>query len=235
MSTNPLADPAIRSSILSAPEILLDDADIMRALAGANEIERGENVIDLRTVAMDRVRARLDRLEETHRTVIAAAYDNVAGTNMIHRAILDLLEAEDVETFLAGLDGAVAAALRVDTARLILESDGCDETEALNRMSPGVSLAEPGYCALYLGVGAGGAPRAVTLHRMDGGDPRIHGASAHTLRSEACLHVDLGPDRLPGMLVLASAEAAQFAPGQGTDLLAFFAGVFERALLRHLG
>ncbi len=51
----------------------------------------GHNVVDLRGIAMERLEERLDRLEDTHRSVIAAAYDNLAGTNSIHRAVLRLL------------------------------------------------------------------------------------------------------------------------------------------------
>jgi uncharacterized protein YigA (DUF484 family) len=58
------------------------------------------------------------------------------------------------------------------------------------------------------------------------------GASAPSIRSEACLRLDLGDARLPGMLVLGSADPHQFTPQQGTDLLGFFADAFERAIRR---
>lgn len=48
------------------------------------------------------------------------------------------------------------------------------------------------------------------------------------------MKLDLGPGRLPGMLVFAS-RTGQFKSTHGTDLLAFFAGVFERAMRRWLG
>ena len=40
--------------------------------------------------------------------------------------------------------------------------------------------------------------------------------------------------RLPGMLVLGAEDPHQFKPTQGTDLLAFFAGIFERTMRRWL-
>ena len=54
------------------------------------------------------------------------------------------------------------------------------------------------------------------------------------IRSEACLRLDLGEGRLPGMLVFGSEDPHQFKPTHGTDLLTFFAGVFERAMRRWL-
>ncbi|MGB0798616.1 MAG: DUF484 domain-containing protein, partial [Planktomarina sp.] len=79
-------DDVLREKILNNPGVILDDPDVMRALVSADDLMRGGNVVDLRGIAMDRLETRLDRLEETHKSVIAAAYDNLAGTNQIHRA-----------------------------------------------------------------------------------------------------------------------------------------------------
>ena len=69
----------VRDTILANPESFLEDADVMRALFDANEKSMGGNIVDLRGIAMDRLENRLDRLEDTHRSVIAAAYENLAG------------------------------------------------------------------------------------------------------------------------------------------------------------
>ncbi|MBV6638281.1 MAG: DUF484 domain-containing protein, partial [Mameliella sp.] len=84
MSSTQRIEESIRDSIISRPDIILDDKDLMQALIAANERAMGGNIIDLRGIAMERLEARLDRLEDTHRSVIAAAYENLAGTNQIH-------------------------------------------------------------------------------------------------------------------------------------------------------
>jgi uncharacterized protein YigA (DUF484 family) len=48
------------------------------------------------------------------------------------------------------------------------------------------------------------------------------------------MRLKFGAGRLPGMLVLGAEDPHQFSPHQGTDLLAFFAGVFERIMRRWL-
>ena len=88
MSSSPMIDETLREKIIAKPESILDDQDLMRALIAANEKAMGGNIVDLRGIAMERLETRLDRLEDTHRSVIAAAYENLAGTNQIHRAIL---------------------------------------------------------------------------------------------------------------------------------------------------
>ncbi len=73
MSSNPNIDESLRAKIIAEPAAILDDRDLMHALIAANDREIGANVVDLRGIAMERLEARLDRLEDTHRSVIAAA------------------------------------------------------------------------------------------------------------------------------------------------------------------
>ena len=79
MSSSPKIEDTLREAIISQPGVILDDKDVMRVLIAANERAMGGNIVDLRGIAMDRLESRLDRLEDTHRSVIAAAYENLAG------------------------------------------------------------------------------------------------------------------------------------------------------------
>ncbi len=112
------ADHDWRDRIISDPDLILDDRDLMRALIAANDRQMGGNIVDMRGIAMERLENRLDRLEDTHRSVIAAAYENLAGTNQLHRAILTLLDQTEFTGFLRALGTDVAGTLRVDRVRL---------------------------------------------------------------------------------------------------------------------
>jgi len=234
MSSKPAIHDQLREKIIAQPDVILDDQDLMRALIAANERAMGSNIVDLRGIAMDRLEARLARLEDTHRNVIAAAYDNLSGTNQVHRAILRMLDPVDFEDFLRDLGGEVADILRVDAVRLVLESVQGEEEATVQRLGDVLSVAEPGFIADYLTAGRPGPTRQVTLRQIGEGDPRVYGKSAEFVRSEACLLLDFGEGRLPGMLAMGAEDPHQFSPQQGTDLLAFFTGVFERAMRRWL-
>jgi hypothetical protein len=226
-----LADE-VRDRLIAAPEVILEDRDLMKALIAANERAMGTNIVDLRGIAMERLEARLDRLEDTHRSVIAAAYENLAGTNQIHRAILKLLDPVDFESFLTNLGSEVGAILRVDALRLVLESTH-EADEAIDRLGQVLTVAKPGFVETYLAAGRAGA-RPVVLRQTVAESASVYGEQARLIRSEAVMRLDLGEGRLPGMIVFGSEDAHQFRPNQGTDLLAFFAGVFERAMRRWL-
>jgi len=222
----------VRDRIIADPESVLEDRDVMRALAEANTSQLGGNVVDIRGVAIERLETRLDRLEDTHRSVIAAAYENLAGTNQIHRAILALLDPHEFEGFLMSLGTKVAEILQVDTVKLVLESLETGEDPVIDRLGKVLMVAEPGFVQDY--VGTTGANRNVVLRQTRPQENSVYGEASAWVRSEACLKLDFGPRRLPGMLILASEDPHMFKPNQGTDLLTFFAGVFEKSMRRWL-
>ncbi|MEM1006820.1 MAG: DUF484 family protein [Pseudomonadota bacterium] len=232
MSSNPKLEDNLRAAILAEPDVVLDDKDLMQALVAANEHARGDNVIDLRGIAMQRLEARLDRLEDTHRSVIAAAYENLAGTNQVHRAILRLLEPVEFEDFLRTLGHDVADILRVERLTLVLETTAMQDDPAIEKLGGVLTVVEPGFVDQYLTSDRNGPARNITLREVHQPSQRVYGTLAAQLRSEACLKLNLGAGRLPGMIVMGATDPRHFSPQLGTDLLAFFAGVFERSM-RH--
>lgn len=220
----------LRTRILQDPEVILEDPDVMRALVAANDRSLGQNIVDLRGVAMERLEMRLERLEETHRSVIAAAYENLAGMSQVHRAILAFLEPLEFDAFLQTLSREVADILKVGSVRLVLESHEAGQVEAPH--AGVLALVEPGFLSAY--VGQGRALRSVTLRRATAMTGDVFGPAADWIASEACILLNFGDARLPGMLIFASEDPLHFGPHQGTDLLSFMGGVFERAMRRWL-
>lgn len=231
-----MIEPDLREMILARPERLLDDRHVMNALVAANKRALGANIVDLRGAAMQRLEARLGQLEDTHRSVIAAAYENLAGTNQVHRAVLQLLEPTSFEAFVATLAKDVARTLRVDFVRLILESvqeDGASDP-ALLRLGDTVQIAARGFVGNYLTNGRNGPSRSVVLRAATALSASVYGPEAEDIRSEAVMRLDLGHGRLPALLVFGSEDPHQFKALHGTDLLAFFAGAFERSMRQWL-
>lgn len=221
-------DAEVRSRLLSSPDLILGDRDLMRALIGAREAEVGTNVIDIRGRAMEALEARLSRLESAHESVIAAAYDNQSGMQTVHRAVVALLEPEDFAGFLDNLTASVAPMLRIDTLRLVMESDAPPPES-----QPGALLiVPPGNVARLIAAGRK-APRGddIILRRASPEIAHAHGTDAGVIRSEALLPLDLGAGRWPALLLMGSADPARFTPTQGTDLLRFFAQVFRLVLI----
>lgn len=225
----------IRDKIILRPDVILEDRDIMQALIAANEKSLGGNIIDLRGIAMERLESRLERLEDTHRSVIAAAYENLSGTNRIHRAVLAMLDPVDFEGFLKGLTTEVADILRVECIRLVLEDPAGTGAPAQQKIGEVLSLVPPGFIDGYLAGDREAAPqRPVTLRQVQPHATEVYGDAVAWIQSEALLRLDFGPNTRPGLLVLGAEDPHQFRANQGTDLLTFFGGAFERAMRRWL-
>ncbi|MBL4874590.1 MAG: DUF484 family protein [Rhodobacteraceae bacterium] len=224
----------LKGEILKDPALILDDPDVMRALLISDDEAKGQNVVDLRGAFVARLEERLNRLEDTHRTVIAAAYDNLAGTNQIHRAILSLLDAETFDDFLLAMKKDTANILAVDVIRLCLESDKADGGTAIGPEGPlketVVALPVNGVSA-YITGGRNRAAPQVTLRAASNAKDAIFGAS-NVVQSEAILRLDLGSNGPQGLVVFGSTDPNRFAADQGTELLAFFAQTVERMLRR---
>ncbi|SDE57934.1 hypothetical protein SAMN05421538_10863 [Paracoccus isoporae] len=218
-----------RQALMEDPSTILMDRDLMRAIVGAHEDGVGENVIDIRGRAMTALEARLDRLESAHETVIAAAYENQSGMNTIHRAVLSLLEPVDFDGFLDNLQGDLADILRVDTLVLVMETE---TKQGAPELGGPLTMVPHGTVAKSLAGGRRGQSSGeVVLRRVVAATVGLHGGP---VSSEALIPLDLGPTRLPAMLLMGSAEPGRFSAAQGTDLLRFFGQAFRLVLLRWL-
>ena len=219
-------DAALRDRLLADPALILGDRDLMRALVAARESELGDNVIDIRGRAMEALEHRLDRLETAHESVISAAYENQSGTQVIHRAVLSLLEPIDFPSFLETLEADVAPVLRVETLTLVMEA--AEGAEAAAGAGP-LMVLPAGSIARMIAAGRK-APRVddIVLRRASAETRAVHGTE---VASEALLPLDLGEGRRPALLVMGSLDPTRFTPAQGTDLLRFFAQAFRLVLI----
>ena len=216
--------------------LILDDQDVMRALIKANEKTMGSNIIDIRGITMDRLESHLDQLEDTHRSVIAAPYDNLAETNQIQRAILRIMDAQDFQTFINDLEGDFREILRVVSIALVFESCKKDAASLKTKLGNNdiIKIVFPRFIDDYLTRGRNTPVRNVVLREIAERRTEIYDSSMVLIQSEAALKLGFGSRRLPGMLLLGAKNPHQFSQQQGTDLLAFFLGFFERAMRRWL-
>lgn len=237
MPLRPEESDKLKAQILEDPDAILEDRELMRALIAAGGGRLGRNVVDLRGVLVERLENRLDRLEDTHRSVIAAAYENLAGTSQVHKAVLAVLEPSDFARFLRVVSHDLPDLLAVDVVRIGIETAGISPgtplgpAGELNRL---VVALPPGGVDAYFGGGRGGVRRTVLLRQNLPEAGLVYGEDARWIRSEALMRLDLGAGKRPGLLLFASEDPHRFSPDQGVDLLGFFGGVFEKAMRRWL-
>ena len=226
-----LQQEQVRQQILEDPAMVLEDQDVIRALIGARASTASDrNVVDIGGVLISRLEDRLDRLEGTHRDVVAAAYENLAGTQQIHRAVLALLHARDFSSFLWTMTEKLKSILTLDAVCLCVEADEAEPGTPLGPEGPYrdaiLSFPRDGAAA-YCGQEAFWPGRRVILRETTEASAIVFGEAGGTIRSEAILKVEVGTVGVPMLLVLGSQLPERFHPDQATDLLTFLALAFE--------
>ncbi|MEM7506665.1 MAG: DUF484 family protein [Pseudomonadota bacterium] len=226
----------VRSLVMAEPELVLSDDRVMRALIGAT-LPGGapkpmRKVVDLRDKLVERLEDRLSRLVHTNRSVIAAAYENVASTGALHAAIGDLVDAPDLAGFAAALTDALPARVGIEAARLCIEGDvdGVTQANGLGAAGRALLFLPRGTVEHYLSIEGVPSAEGIVLREApmeaEALFPREHVAS------EALLPLAIGAET--GLLALASADPERFSADQGTELLAFLARVVARIATQHL-
>lgn len=227
----------LREEILADPSVVLEDRVVMQALIEAVSAPGGRKVVDLRGALVTRLEARLDRLETTHRSVIAAAYENLAGTTQIQKAVLLLLAQSRFVDFLRALTLETPDMVAVDCARLCIETDEAAPgplTGLDADLGDCLVILPPGGVDAYFALDRGGPGRRISLRPAAPEAEAVFGDAASAIRSEALVRLDLGDGR-QGLMVFGAEDARRFGPEHGGDLLEFFGGVVERAIRRWLG
>lgn len=226
----------LTNEILKDPAVVLDNPDVMRALLELTDNAKGDNVMDLRAIFAARLEERMKRLEDTNRTVIAAAYENLTGTNQMHRAVIALLGADTLPQFVQILNHDVANILGVDVVRLCIEGDkphGSKPVDPADQYSSTiVALPTDGAANYITDQRNGPAPKQVTLRRASELRTTVFGNLSADIASEAVLRLDIGVQSTRGLVVFGSSDPKRFASSQGTELLIFLAQTVERILRR---
>ena len=219
----------IRAEIISNPRLVLDDTEVLKALAHGADGSLGDNVVDMRNIVLKSLEERLQEIGRSNREVVAASYENAVNTVNVQKSVLALLEPNNYQCFLEALMGQVPEAIKVDRMRILIERSLEVENpeRILDRVVHGpVALCPPGSIDNYL-LYKESSPdeNGAVLRQVASGDPEIYDQIGPAIRSEALVRKDRGKGRPPWLLVAGAIDPNQFQPGMGTDLLSFFSAV----------
>src|SRR5882757_4926291 len=81
----------------------------------------GDGVIDLQQFMVDRLRGEINKLRGEQDDILANTRDNISTQERIHKAVVELLEAESFEQFSDIITGDLGLLLEVDVVSLCVE------------------------------------------------------------------------------------------------------------------
>jgi len=180
----------------------------------------GSGVVDLQQFMVERLRGEINKLRNDQDDILANTRDNLSTQERIHKAVVELLEAESFEQFIDIITGDLGLLLEVDVVSLCVELS--DHTPKRPRHE-GIQ---------FLGRGAvdralGGKDRHVVLRDEAVGDPEIFGPAAELVRSDAMLRLNISSHAPAGLIAFGARHPGYFHSGQGTELMSFLGRVIE--------
>ena len=225
-------DDKLREEILANAHEILNDETLLRALIKASDKNLGNKIVDLRSVAMKKMDGELKKLKRSNQQVIATAYENLVGMNQVHQVVLKSLEQNNFDEFITNLNTEVCDILRVDCIRLGLETHSSLQNAKKYdpKFSELLDLYPVNFVNTYLSQGENNSTDEVVLRPTPKGSEQLYGKLSKNLKSEGCIKLKIGNEKIIGILALASKEREKFTAQQGVELLKFMGSVFERRI-----
>ena len=225
-------DDKLREEILAKTQEILNDEMLLRALIEASDKNLGSKIVDLRSVAMQKMDGELKKLKRSNQQVIATAYENLVGMKQVHQVVLKSLEQNNFDEFIKNLDTEACDILRVDCIKLGLESHySLQNTEKnASKLFELLDLYPVDFVDTYISQGENNGTDDVVLRPTPKGSEQVYGKLSKKLKSEGCIKLKIGSEKIIGILALASKEREKFTAQQGVELLKFMGSVFERRI-----
>ena len=199
------------------PDLLVRRPELVSKLVPPSRFD-GDSVVDLQKVMIRRLTDELEQMKGCAEHLIATSRSNMSIQSRTHQVVASMLAAGDLEKLLRVVAEDMPAQLDLDIALLAFET-------APDGLPPGLVAMSAGSVEGALGAGD------VLLRAQRSADPIIFGDAATLINSFALARI--APAAGPiGMLALGSRHDRTFHSSQGTELLAFLAGVLEDCVNR---
>ena len=228
-----ISDQELKQSILSNPDIILNDPEILLVLGKTQNPALGENVVDIRNVAINKLEKVLFETEEFNRVALQAASENFQGAISIFNAILVLLEARNLDEFFHKVLTRIPKIINVDYVRFVQLTGNSSPPPLVDINSLAIKNLTNSQLNKYLGFeGNELYDKGVVMRKVTKGNNNIYGNLAKHVKSEAIIDLSLDSDYdfTLTFLILGSSLPEMFDGGMETDLLERFGSGFARII-----
>lgn len=217
-SSTPLDAPAIIAWLKAHPDFLHAHPELCDVLLPPKQTT-GKGVVDFQSYMIERLKADKSEAVATAQEIAQNARHNMNNQTRIHRAVLQLLEAESFESFIEAITLDLTTILDVDITALIIEAEG---EKIPHITTPGLRMVPEKTITHWL------AGKTI-LHQSDiGGIEAIYGSAAGLVKSQVLIKLEIGDYAPPALLAFGSRDPHMFHPAQGTEQILFLAHVVER-------
>lgn len=207
-----LTPKAVVAWLRRNPDFLRDNPEVLPVLTPP-EYRRDDGVTDMQRFMLDRLRREVASLHRREKQLLSTVEGNAAGQTKIHRAVLALIDAPDMQALNLVLRTELPSILDLEAVVLCVEGEG-----AL-ALAGAMAIGPDGVAGLL------GPRRRFLLLGDTAGTAAVFGDAAERVRSIAYLRLRRTSPKM--LLALGSGRGDGFDSRQGTDLIAFLADALE--------
>lgn len=203
------------------PRVLLNNPEILGALAPDTRFSTDTVVVDMQRFVVDRLRRQVDEMKAASDRLVTTTRSNMSLVERTMECALALLYARDYNELAQILHDDLPVHLGVDAVSIGFETDN--------------PPADAGHIIKALPRGSVDelvGPDSARIRPDTQGEAFVYGSAAGLVRSDALIALPEG-DGLPvGLFAVGCRAANHFESGQGTELIAFLAHVSRYAVGR---
>jgi len=203
------------------PRVLLNNPDLLGALAPDTRFETDTVVVDMQRFVVDRLRSQVDDMKAASERLVNTTRSNMSLVERTMECALALLYARDYNELAQILHDDLPVHLGVDAISIGFETDSLP-IEA----SHIVKTLPHGLVDQIVG------PESSRIRPDTEGEVALYGSAAGLVRSDALVALPEGEGLPLGVFAVGCRSANHFENGQGTELIAFLAHVTRYAVGR---
>ena len=204
------------------PQVLLNNSDLLAAIAPDTRFETDTVVVDMQRFVVDRLRRQVDDLKASSDRLVTTTRSNISLVERSMECALALIYARDFEELAQVLRDDLPVHLGVDAISIAFES----ETIPVNGGHLIRALPIGGVDAMV------GLDVSTRIRSDVEGEEMIYGSSAGLVRSDALVALPEGEGLPAGLFAVGCRSPGHFEDGQGTELITFLGHVTRYAVGR---
>lgn len=219
---NELREADVIAYLRRNPRVLLNNSDLLAAIAPDTRFETDTVVVDMQRFVVDRLRRQVDDLKATSDRLVTTTRSNMSLVERSMECALALIYARDFEELAQVLHDDLPVHLGVDAISIGFES----ETIPVDGGHMIRSLPQGGVDAVV------GLETSTRIRSEVEGEDIIYGSSAGLVRSDALVALPEGEGLPAGLFAVGCRNPGHFEDGQGTELITFLGHVTRYAVGR---
>ena len=217
-----LRDVDVIAYLRRNPRLLLNNPDLLTAIAPETRFETDTVVVDLQRFVVDRLRRQVDDLKASSASLVNTTRSNMSLVERSMECALALLYARDFGELAQVLHDDLPVHLGVDAVAIGFETDAVPP--AAGHMIR--ALAAGSVDTLMAGA------TSTRIRSDTEGETALYGSTAGLVRSDALVALLEGEGLPAGIFAVGCRNPGHFEAGQGTELIAFLGHIARYAVGR---